>query len=127
MAWRDEYRSKAMSARDALRRVRSGDRVYIHPGCAEPEVLVEALIERAPQLREVEIVHLLTLGRADYIALNNSLIRLVKALAEIGAEKRDGGETIDLRRYLELKAEKAAGVKEDGWLPGQDSNLQPFG
>lgn len=59
MAWRDEYRSKAMSARDALRRVRSGDRVYIHPGCAEPEVLVEALIERAPQLREVEIVHLL--------------------------------------------------------------------
>ena len=48
MAWQDEYRSKTMRARAALCRVRSGDRVYIHPGCAEPEVLVEALIERAP-------------------------------------------------------------------------------
>jgi acyl-CoA hydrolase len=42
-------------------------RVYIHPGCAEPETLVEALIARAPVLRNVEIVHLLTLGCADYI------------------------------------------------------------
>jgi acyl-CoA hydrolase len=42
-------------------------RVYIHPGCAEPEALVAALIERGPQVRDVEIVHLLTLGNADYV------------------------------------------------------------
>lgn len=63
-----EYQSKKMSAQDAISRVRSGDRVYIHPGCAEPETLVEALMERAPYLHDVEIVHLLTMGRADYIA-----------------------------------------------------------
>ncbi len=68
MSWREEYSSKVMAARDALRCVQSGMRVYIHPGCAEPEVLVEALIERAPAVCDVEIVHLLTLGRADYIA-----------------------------------------------------------
>jgi acyl-CoA hydrolase len=68
MRWLDAYRSKIMSAADALRCVQSGMRVYIHPGCAEPEVLVEALIERAPHVRDVEIVHLLTLGRADYVA-----------------------------------------------------------
>jgi acyl-CoA hydrolase len=67
MSWRDEYRSKVMSPPEALRAVASGMRVYIHPGCAEPEVLVEALIERAPLVRDIEIVHLLTLGRADYI------------------------------------------------------------
>ena len=43
-------------------------RVYIQPGCAEPETLVGALIERAPHVRDVEIVHMLTMGRADYIA-----------------------------------------------------------
>ena len=43
-------------------------RVYIQPGCAEPETLVGALIERGPFVRDVEIVHLLTMGRADYIA-----------------------------------------------------------
>jgi len=43
-------------------------RVYIQPGCAEPETLVEALIRRAPFVQDVEVVHLLTLGRADYVA-----------------------------------------------------------
>jgi acyl-CoA hydrolase len=42
-------------------------RVYIHPGCAEPETLVGALMKRAPFVKDVEIVHLLTMGRADYI------------------------------------------------------------
>jgi acyl-CoA hydrolase len=41
-------------------------RVYIHPGCAEPEALVEALMERAPYVRGVEVVHLLTLGTSPY-------------------------------------------------------------
>ncbi len=57
----------------------------------------------------------------DYIALHNALTRTVKALAEIGAEKRDGNETIDLRRYLEgkSKAKPAGGVPE-----GRPSDLQ---
>jgi 4-hydroxybutyrate CoA-transferase len=68
MAWMDSYRTKVMSAREALRCVESHMRVYIQPGCAEPETLVGALIERGPCVRDVEIVHLLTMGRADYIA-----------------------------------------------------------
>lgn len=68
MSWRAEYQSRLTSAKEALRCVQSGMRVYIHPGCAEPEVLVEALARRAPFVRDVEIVHLLTLGRADYIS-----------------------------------------------------------
>jgi acyl-CoA hydrolase len=43
-------------------------RVYIQPGCAEPETLVEALIRRAPELWAVEIVHMLTMGCAPYVA-----------------------------------------------------------
>jgi acyl-CoA hydrolase len=68
MAWIDSYHAKVMTAREALRCVESHMRVYIQPGCAEPETLVGALIERGPFVRDVEIVHLLTLGRADYIA-----------------------------------------------------------
>ncbi len=62
------YVSKVQTASEALLRVQSGMRVYIHPGCAEPETLVEALIDRAPRLRDVEIVHILTAGGADYVA-----------------------------------------------------------
>ena len=67
MSWIDVFKRKIVSPTEALRCIQSGDRVYIHPGCAEPEVLVEALYQRAPELREVELVHLLTLGNADYV------------------------------------------------------------
>jgi acyl-CoA hydrolase len=68
MSWDVEYKKKLRTPEEALRCVQSGMRVYIQPGCAEPETLVEALIHRAPYVREVEVVHLLTLGRADYVA-----------------------------------------------------------
>jgi 4-hydroxybutyrate CoA-transferase len=64
--WTECYRSKLTSARDALRVVRSGDRVWIHPGCCNPELLVQALVARADELRGVELVHLMTLGAAPY-------------------------------------------------------------
>jgi acyl-CoA hydrolase len=62
-----EIHHKLMSAEEAVSVVRSSDRVYIHSGCAEPERLVQALIRRRQELRDVEIVHLLTLGNADYV------------------------------------------------------------
>ncbi len=68
MSWQIDYKRKLMDARDALRCVESGMRVYIHPGCAEPEALVEALIERAPYVRDVETIHLMTMGSAPYTA-----------------------------------------------------------
>lgn len=68
MSWIDEYRNKLMTAREAVACVESGMRVYIHPGCAEPEALVEALMVRAPYVRNVELLHLLTYGTSPYCA-----------------------------------------------------------
>jgi 4-hydroxybutyrate CoA-transferase len=48
--------------------VQSGMRVYIQPGCAEPETLVEALMRRGPEVHDVEIVHMMTMGCAPYVA-----------------------------------------------------------
>ncbi len=66
MSWIDQYRSKLMTASEAVTCVESRMRVYIHPGNAEPEALVEALIERAPYVRDVEVMHLMTLGISPY-------------------------------------------------------------
>jgi len=68
MSWEAEYSQKVRSADEALCFVESGMRVYIQPGCAEPETLVEALIRRAPHVRNVEIVHMMTMGVAPYVA-----------------------------------------------------------
>jgi acyl-CoA hydrolase len=68
MSWEHEYAKKLQTADNALGCVRSGMRVYIQPGCAEPEALVEALLRRAPEVHDVEIVHLMTMGAAPYVA-----------------------------------------------------------
>ena len=49
MTWRDEYRSKLMSAHEALRAVQSANRVWIQSGCGTPSVLVDALVSARPK------------------------------------------------------------------------------
>lgn len=68
MAWEKDYIDKLRTADEALRCVESGIRVYIQPGCAEPETLVEALMRRGPDVYDVEIVHMMTVGCAPYVA-----------------------------------------------------------
>jgi acyl-CoA hydrolase len=51
---------------EAVSVIKPGQRVFIGTGCAQPETLVDALVERADSLVDTEIVHLLTLGRAPY-------------------------------------------------------------
>jgi 4-hydroxybutyrate CoA-transferase len=55
-----------MSASQALDEVHSGDRVWIQSGCGTSSVLVDALVAHAPHVRDVEVVHMMTLGSADY-------------------------------------------------------------
>ena len=66
MKWMERYRSRVTSAQEAVTDIRSGDRVWIHPGCNTPVKLIEAMVERAPELEDVEVVHILTLGPAPY-------------------------------------------------------------
>lgn len=54
------------NAMDALATVRSNHRVFVHGACATPFALLYALVESAPRLRGVEIVHLHTLGIPKY-------------------------------------------------------------
>src|SRR5437868_4440916 len=66
MDWAEVYKRKVTMAERAVEMIRSADRVYVHPGCAAPTVLTEALLKRVNSLYEVELIHLLTFGKADY-------------------------------------------------------------
>lgn len=57
------------TAEDAIHHyVKSGDRIFIHGGAATPSILINALVQQADRLRNVEIVHLHTEGDAPYTA-----------------------------------------------------------
>lgn len=58
--------SKYVTAEEAVKVVKSGDRVYLQAAAATPSVLTKALTERASELKNVEICHLHTEGEAPY-------------------------------------------------------------
>jgi acetyl-CoA hydrolase len=62
-----KFERKFVSAAEAVDVIQSGDRVYIHPGCAVPQALVDAMVERYADLRDVEVCHLLGVGDAAYV------------------------------------------------------------
>ena len=55
--WRTHYASKLVTARDAVKAVRSGDRVVLGHACGEPPALVKALAALAAELVNVEVFH----------------------------------------------------------------------
>jgi len=67
MRWHDEYDCKRTTADEALSVVRSGNSIWIQPNCSVPDSLVGALLRRGPELRDVQIVQMLTFGDADYV------------------------------------------------------------
>lgn len=64
---KSKYERKFVTAEEAVSAIRSGDRVYIHPGCAVPQVLVDAMVARHQELFDVEVCHLLGVSEAAYV------------------------------------------------------------
>ncbi len=67
--WRNIYAERLMDARKALLKIRSGSRVFLGPGCGEPQHLLEELVKlggKGGALNDVEIVHMLTVGSAPH-------------------------------------------------------------
>ena len=65
--WKTTLSKKVATAEEAIALIRSGRRILIGSGAAEPVSLVEALVDDGGHLSDMEIVHLLTLGPAPYV------------------------------------------------------------
>ncbi len=57
---------KKVSAAEVVSVIRSGDRVFVHSVAAAPQQLIQAMMQRAGELRNVEIVSIHTEGKAPY-------------------------------------------------------------
>ncbi|MFP5343880.1 MAG: acetyl-CoA hydrolase/transferase family protein, partial [Candidatus Limnocylindria bacterium] len=59
---------RLVSAAEAVAAVRSGDQVYVHCAAAAPSVLLDALVARADELRDVGMIHLHIEGPGPHLA-----------------------------------------------------------
>jgi 4-hydroxybutyrate CoA-transferase len=118
MNWEAQYRSKVTDAHSALAHIKSGDRLYVGGGAGVPRVLTDSLTDRAPELRDVEVAHILTFAEAPYadpqyeesfrvnaLFIGNNVRRAVREgradftpvfLSEIPSLFRDGALPLDV-------------------------------
>lgn len=63
--WEERFRARLVPAAQAVACVKRGSRVFVGSGCAEPVMLVGALGQK-PDLEDVEVLHIMTVGHAPY-------------------------------------------------------------
>ncbi|HEV8546247.1 MAG TPA: acetyl-CoA hydrolase/transferase C-terminal domain-containing protein [Candidatus Limnocylindrales bacterium] len=59
---------RIVSPAEAVAGIKSGQQVYVHCAAAAPSVLLDALVARAPDLRDVGMIHLHTEGPGPHLA-----------------------------------------------------------
>ncbi len=64
--WKDRYKDKIRTAPVAMKLIKSGNSIFIGTGCAQPQHLVNALVEHSSKIYDAHIIHLLTMGTAPY-------------------------------------------------------------
>ena len=62
MTWLERRTSQQLKVDGMISVIKSGQRVYIQPGCIVPNKLVGTLTQRYLELEDVEVLHLLTVG-----------------------------------------------------------------
>ena len=61
------YKSRVVTAEEAVKKIQSGMRVFLTGNCSTPHKVLEALVNYAPNIKNVEICQALTVGTADYV------------------------------------------------------------
>jgi len=64
--WEEIYKSRLTTASDAVKRIKSGDRVSLGHAVGEPSHIIDAMVANREAYRDVEIVHMVPRGEAEY-------------------------------------------------------------
>ena len=68
MDWNSTYKSRVVTPQEAVKAIKSGDRIFLTGNVSVPQKVLAALVEYAPNLKNVEICQALTVGPADYVS-----------------------------------------------------------
>ncbi len=72
MRWQEIYQQKLTTPEEAVKQIRSGQRIVVGHACGSPEVLIKAMLANKQAYRNVEIVHMVSMGPSEYCLPENS-------------------------------------------------------
>lgn len=67
MDWKTRYKDRIISPEEAVTHINSGNRLFLTGNVSVPYKVLDALVKRAPQLKDVEICQALTVGAPAYV------------------------------------------------------------
>jgi 4-hydroxybutyrate CoA-transferase len=65
--WNSIFQQRTTTPEEAVRSIQPGQRCFLTGNCSVPQKVMKALVDYAPNLHDVEIVQVLTIGNADYV------------------------------------------------------------
>ena len=65
--WREKYSDRVGELAEAMQLIQPGNNIFIGTGCAQPQHLVNGLVEHCDHVYDAKIIHLLTMGSAPYV------------------------------------------------------------
>jgi 4-hydroxybutyrate CoA-transferase len=67
MDWHSIFQSRVTTAEEAVKSIKSGNRIFMTGNVSVPQMLLGALVDYAPNVKNVEICQALSVGPADYV------------------------------------------------------------
>ncbi len=113
--WQQKYQEMISTPAQALAHVRAGNRVFIGTGCGEPVQLVSAMTKRAGTLANVELVQLITKGKAPYAEKKYAECFTINSFY-IGSNVRDMIQE-GMGDYTPILMSDVPGLLDSGVLP----------
>ena len=66
MNWESHYKNRSISGIEAIKKIKSGSRVVLGHCIGEPMDLVDTLVDNKNSFTDVEIVHMVAMGKGEY-------------------------------------------------------------
>lgn len=66
MDWKTTYNKRLMTAADAVKLIKSGNRVSLSHAAGEPTHIIDAMVANREAYRDVEITHMVPMGACEY-------------------------------------------------------------
>lgn len=66
MNWKSIYKERLTTAEQAVKKIKSGDRVSVGHAAGEPTHIINAMVANKEAYRNVEIIHMLAMGKSEY-------------------------------------------------------------
>lgn len=66
MKWEEHYKKRKVSADEAIKKIQNGNRVVYGHAVGEPSGLGDALVRNKEKFKDIEIVHMVCMGKGEY-------------------------------------------------------------